>query len=238
LVKELWSDNLSGSTWKSPGSTGKRATSTRYSGRFFVTNLNIPTTFDPSNALTLSRNGQADRVYALSIGSTYLIASNIVSAFHIGANRHEIPKIPDRFATWLELGVNAPYNPGAEPRFASDLAAAGRDVMRTSMLCSPSRGDPRWAIEEPGLPKQKRAKPSTSPSASNSCATVPQVVQLDLLANGIYVLRQGSKATTRPIEPTRFAPTSVKNPAFAPISKNTIPGPSDRTNASWMGSSY
>jgi hypothetical protein len=69
-------------------------------------------------------------VYALSIGSTYLIASNIVSAIHIGANRQEIPKIPDRFATWLELGVNAPYNPDAEPRFASDLAAAGRDGIK------------------------------------------------------------------------------------------------------------
>ena len=85
-------------------------------GRFFVTNLNIPTAFDPSNALTLTRNGQADRVYALSIGSTYLISSNVVSAFHIGANRQEIPKVTDRFATWPELGVNAPYNPDTEPR--------------------------------------------------------------------------------------------------------------------------
>src|SRR5262245_24762058 len=87
-------------------------------GRFFVTNLSIPTTFDPSNALTLSRNGQADRVYALSIGSTYLISPNIVSSFHMGASRQEIPKVPDRFATWPELGVNAPFNPDAEPRFA------------------------------------------------------------------------------------------------------------------------
>src|SRR4029077_15045987 len=82
------------------------------------TNLNIPTTFDPSNALTLSRNGQADRVYALSIGSTYLVSSNIVNSFHIGATRQEIPKVTDRFATWPELGVNAPYNPDAEPRIA------------------------------------------------------------------------------------------------------------------------
>jgi hypothetical protein len=87
-------------------------------GRFFVTNLNIPTTFDPSNALTLSRNGQADRVYALSIGSTYLISANVVNAFHIGATRQEIPKVTDRFATWPELGVNAPFNPDAEPRIA------------------------------------------------------------------------------------------------------------------------
>jgi hypothetical protein len=43
-----------------------------------------------------------------------------------------------------------------------------------------------------------------------------------------------SEATTRPLEPTRFAPTSVKNPALAPISKNTIPRPSDRPIASWQ----
>src|SRR2546427_2568136 len=86
-------------------------------GRFFVTNLNIPTTFDPSNAMTCSRNGQADRVYALSIGRTYLISSNVVNSFHIGATRQEIPKVTDRFATWPELGVNAPFNPDTEPRF-------------------------------------------------------------------------------------------------------------------------
>src|SRR3989475_3285895 len=96
-------------------------------GRFFVTNLNIPTTFDGSNALTLSRNGQADRVYALSIGSTYLISANVVSSFRIGANRQEIPKIPDRFATWPELGVNAPFNPDTEPRItvAGGIVGAG-----------------------------------------------------------------------------------------------------------------
>src|SRR5207247_9948024 len=75
-----------------------------------------PTTFDGSNGLTLNRNGQSDRVYALSIGSTYLISANVVNSFRIGANRQEIPKIPDRFATWPELGVNAPFNPDTEPR--------------------------------------------------------------------------------------------------------------------------
>src|SRR5213593_1308836 len=93
-------------------------------GRFFVTNLNIPTTFDGSNGLTLNRNGQSDRVYALSIGSTYLISANVVNSFRIGANRQEIPKIPDRFATWPELGVNAPFNPDTEPR----ITVAGGNV--------------------------------------------------------------------------------------------------------------
>jgi hypothetical protein len=97
-------------------------------GRFFVTNLNIPTTFNPSNALTLSRNGQADRVYALSIGSTYLVSSNIVNSFRIGANRQEIPKVTDNFATWPQLGVNVPYNPDTEPRITVAAGNVGASV--------------------------------------------------------------------------------------------------------------
>jgi hypothetical protein len=100
-------------------------------GRFFVTNLNIPTTFDGSNGLTLSRNGQSDRVYALSIGSTYLFSTNVVNSLRLGATRQEIPKIPDHFATWPELGVNAPFNPDTEPRLTvagGNVGAAGAAV--------------------------------------------------------------------------------------------------------------
>ena len=114
-------------------------------GRFFVTNLNIPTTFDPSNALTLSRNGQSDRVYALSIGSTYLISSNVVSSFHIGANRQEIPKVTDRFATWPELGVNAPFNPDAEPRI---VVAGGYNIGGGNAIINGDFGGPNPNLAE------------------------------------------------------------------------------------------
>src|SRR5207247_2078168 len=77
-----------------------------------------------NNQLSQSRNSQSDRVYALSIGSTYLISANVVNSFRIGANRQEIPKIPDRFAIWPELGVNAPFNPDTEPR----ITVAGGNV--------------------------------------------------------------------------------------------------------------
>src|SRR5579871_2343863 len=73
--------------------------------RAFVTNFEVPSTFDGKNALTLSSNGQHDRVYALSFGDTYLIGTSVVSSFRIGANRAEIPKITDNFATWAQLGI-------------------------------------------------------------------------------------------------------------------------------------
>lgn len=87
-------------------------------GRFYVTNFAQPSTFDGKDALTLNSNAQADRVYSLTLGNTYLIGSNMVSSFRVGENRAEIPKIVDNFATWPQLGVNAPYNPAPAPRIS------------------------------------------------------------------------------------------------------------------------
>jgi hypothetical protein len=87
-------------------------------GRFYVTNLEVPSTFDGKNALTLNSNAQHDRVYSLALGDTYVFGTNVVNSFRVGANRAEIPKIVDHFATWPELGVNAPYNPAPAPRIS------------------------------------------------------------------------------------------------------------------------
>ncbi|PWU09459.1 MAG: TonB-dependent receptor [Terriglobia bacterium] len=87
-------------------------------GRFYVTNLEQPSTFDGKNALTLNSNAQHDRVYSLAVGNTYLISTNVVNSFRIGENRAEIPKIVDNFATWPQLGVAAPYNPAPAPRIS------------------------------------------------------------------------------------------------------------------------
>ncbi len=87
-------------------------------GRFYETNLDSPSSFDGHDALTLQNNFAHDRVYSLAGGDTYLFSSTIVNSFHAGANRTEIPKIPDNFATWPQLLVNAPYNPAPAPRIA------------------------------------------------------------------------------------------------------------------------
>ena len=84
--------------------------------RGYVTNFSQPSTFDGKDALTLNSNAQADRVYSFTLGDTYLFGSNVVSSFRAGLNRAEIPKITDNFATWPQLGVDAPYNPAPAPR--------------------------------------------------------------------------------------------------------------------------
>ena len=84
--------------------------------RGYVTDLLIPSTLIPGNALTLANNTQHDRVYALAYGDTYLINANMVNSFRLGANRSQIPKIQDNLATWAQLGVNA-SSLDTEPRF-------------------------------------------------------------------------------------------------------------------------
>ncbi len=84
--------------------------------RAYATDLLIPATLIPGNALTLNSNTQHDRVYALAYGDTYLINANMVNSFRLGANRSEIPKVPSNLATWAQLGVNA-VSLDTEPRF-------------------------------------------------------------------------------------------------------------------------
>jgi len=54
--------------------------------RFTVSDLNLPSTYDGKSALTVNATAAHYRVYSLALGDTFLIGSNIVSAFHAGAN--------------------------------------------------------------------------------------------------------------------------------------------------------
>ena len=75
--------------------------------RFYVANLDSPSTYDGKNALTLNTDISHSNVKSLALGDTYLFGSNVVSSFRIGSNRAEYPKYPDNFGTWKDLGVNA-----------------------------------------------------------------------------------------------------------------------------------
>ena len=116
-------------------------------GRFYVTNLEVPSTYDGKNALTLTRNRQHDRVYALAIGDTYLLGSGVVSAFRIGANRSYIPKVVDDFGPWTDFGVNAPYNPAPSPSL-SVSGGNGFSIGSGSSIINTDAGGPNPSISE------------------------------------------------------------------------------------------
>ena len=76
-------------------------------GRLVSTNLIIPTTYNGTNALTLSQATANYRTYLVGLGDTYIFGSGMVSSFRLGVNRMAITRPGDNFATWQQLGVNA-----------------------------------------------------------------------------------------------------------------------------------
>jgi len=76
-------------------------------GRLEVSNLDLPSTFDGKDPLTINATAALYRVYALALGDTFLFSPSLVNSFHVSANRMEIAKPVDDFASWRDLGVNA-----------------------------------------------------------------------------------------------------------------------------------
>ena len=86
--------------------------------RPFSTNLDTPSTYDGTNALTSYAYHMNFRVYSVAIGDTYLINSSMVNSIRFGANRSTAIKIPDDPGySWEQFGVNDPFQPTPNPRF-------------------------------------------------------------------------------------------------------------------------
>jgi hypothetical protein len=76
-------------------------------GRATTNILNIPTTYDGTNPLTLNTNATSNKVYTLALGHTYLISPTIVNNLHAAVSRTGIARTPDPFGyNWKDLGAN------------------------------------------------------------------------------------------------------------------------------------
>ncbi len=75
-------------------------------GRFTSANLNVSSSFDGKNPLSINTYALHDFDYGLALGDTWVINPNLVSAFRVGANRTNIVKIPDNYKSWSALGAN------------------------------------------------------------------------------------------------------------------------------------
>ena len=75
-------------------------------GRFSAGYLNVASTFDGKNPLSINTYGVNDLDYQIAIGNTYLINSNVVSSFRASASRTNIRKVPDNYASYADFGAN------------------------------------------------------------------------------------------------------------------------------------
>ena len=116
-------------------------------GRYTISNLNEPTTYNGTNPLTLNSAGATFHVQTLAVGDTYLIGSNIVSSFRASMERTVIPKTADNFTTWQSPWIRM-----------LDSVAKKRRVRRSLPLRE--TGLPSVEGSSPYLPQCDRAESS------------------------------------------------------------------------------
>jgi hypothetical protein len=114
--------------------------------RPYVTNLDVPSTYDGKNTLTANSYANNFRVYSLALGDTYLIGSGIVSSFHFGMNRSNAVKLPDNFYSWRDLGANVPYQPTPNPRFT--ISGGNGYSFNRQAAVTADHGGPNFNINE------------------------------------------------------------------------------------------
>src|SRR5207248_10306319 len=74
--------------------------------RFTSAHLNVGSTFDGKDPLSINTVGVNDLDYSLAVGDTYLVGPNIVNSLRLSASRTNIPKVPDNYASWATCGSN------------------------------------------------------------------------------------------------------------------------------------
>ncbi|PWU05119.1 MAG: hypothetical protein C5B51_15370 [Terriglobia bacterium] len=74
--------------------------------RFTSAHLNVASTFDGKNPLSINTVGVEDLDYSLALGDTYLLGPNLVNSLHLSASRTNIPKVPDNYGSWKTFGAN------------------------------------------------------------------------------------------------------------------------------------
>src|SRR5690348_14405912 len=74
--------------------------------RFTSAHLNVGSTFDGKDPLSINTVGVNDLDYSLALGDTYLVSTNVVNSLHLSASRTNIPKVPDNYGSWHTFGAN------------------------------------------------------------------------------------------------------------------------------------
>jgi hypothetical protein len=75
-------------------------------GRYNVGNLNNQSTYDKKNPLSITNYGVHDLNYAVALGDTYLIGSNIVNSLRVAASRTNVVKLEDAYQSLGDFGAN------------------------------------------------------------------------------------------------------------------------------------
>jgi hypothetical protein len=71
-----------------------------------VNDLDISSTYDGKNPITINTAGTHYRIYTAAFGDTFLLGAGIVNSFRASMNRNETLKSADPFYSWSDFGAN------------------------------------------------------------------------------------------------------------------------------------
>jgi hypothetical protein len=115
-------------------------------GRFTAANLNVGSTYDGKNPLSINTYGVHDLDYSLALGDTFLIGSNIVNSLRIGANRTNIVKLNDKSGNLRDFGANITPGPGVTSIYMTVNGAFG--IGTSAAVPGASHNGPNPSIAE------------------------------------------------------------------------------------------
>jgi hypothetical protein len=116
-------------------------------GRYSAGNLNVPSTYDGKNPMTINTYGVHDLDYQIALGDTYLFTPNVVNSMRVSASRTNVVKIPDNYASWATFGAN--YTPlGGNVMSSAITGGLGFNVGTSASVPGESHNGPNPSVTE------------------------------------------------------------------------------------------
>ena len=102
-------------------------------GRYIGANLNVASTYDGKNPLSISVYGVNDLNYSVALGDTYVFNSHTVNSLRLSASRTNVVKAEDPYKSLKDFGAN--YTPiGGSVIFATVTGGGGFVIGSTAAV--------------------------------------------------------------------------------------------------------
>lgn len=116
-------------------------------GRFSEGNLNVPSTYDGKNPLTINTYGVHDLDYQIALGDTYLLTPTLVNSLRVSVSRANVAKVADNYASWKTFGAD--YTPlGGNVVQSTISGGLGFNVGSSAAVPGQSHDGPNSSVTE------------------------------------------------------------------------------------------
>jgi len=115
--------------------------------RYVSGNLNVASSFDGKNPITINQYGVHDFNYSVALGSTYLITNAIVNSFRIAASRTTVVKLDDKYGSLKDFGANV-TEVGGKVLFANVTGGGGFTIGSTAAVPGKAYTGPNWSLSD------------------------------------------------------------------------------------------